>query len=75
MRFFDDEDLVGEIISDSTTEKNIEGMITVSNENTTIAGQNAAVFSDAGAIGAYIFIDDNDKGDKIVIISTLIQHF
>jgi hypothetical protein len=65
--FYDDDELIGEIISASTTEKNIEGMITLSNESTTIAGQNAAVYSDAGAIGAYIFIDNNDKGEKMII--------
>ena len=42
-------------------------MITVSNEDTMIAGQKAAVYSDTGAIGAYIFIDDNDKGEKMII--------
>jgi len=65
--FYDDEELIGQIISHTTTEENIKGMITLSNESTTIAGQNAAAYSDAGAIGANIFIDDNDKGDKMTI--------
>ncbi|EKQ50716.1 MAG: hypothetical protein B655_2452 [Methanobacterium sp. Maddingley MBC34] len=65
--FYDDDELVGEITSTTTTEKNIEGMITVSNTNTTIGKQKAALYSDAGAIGAYIFIDDNNKGEKMII--------
>lgn len=65
--FYDGDELIGEILSATTTEKNIEGMITFSNESTTIAGQNAASYSDVGAIGAYIFIDDNDKGEKMII--------
>lgn len=42
-------------------------MITLSNEITTIAGQKAAAYSDTGAIGANIFIEDNDKGEKMMI--------
>lgn len=61
------DELVGEIISATTTEKNIEGMLTLSDESTTIAGQNTATYSDAGAIGAYVFIDDNNKGEKMII--------
>ncbi len=64
---YDDDELIGEIISSTTTEKNIKGMITLSNESTTIAGQNATAYSDAAAIGAYIFIDDSDKGEKMII--------
>jgi hypothetical protein len=65
--FYDDDELIGQIISATTTEKDIKGMITLSNEITTIAGQKAAAYSYAGAIGADIFIDDNDKGEKMII--------
>jgi hypothetical protein len=65
--FFDDDELVGEIISTTTTEKNIESMITLLNDSTTIAEQNAAAYSNTGAIGAYIFINDSDKGEKMII--------
>lgn len=67
VKFYDDDELVGEITSSTTTEKNIEGMITVSNANTMIGGQKAVLYSDTGAIGAYIFIDDNYKGEKMII--------
>lgn len=67
LTFYDDDELVGEIISYITIERNIKGMITVSDESTTITGQNAAAYSDDAAIGAYIFIDDNDKGEKMII--------
>lgn len=65
--FYDDDELVGQISSATTTEKNIEGMIRLSNESRTIAGQKAVAYSDVLAIGAYIFIDDNYKGAKMVI--------
>jgi hypothetical protein len=68
VKFYNADEFVGEIISDTTIERNIEGMINVSDESTIIAGQNAAAYSDAIAIGAYIFIDDNDKGEKMIII-------
>ncbi|PKL67012.1 MAG: hypothetical protein CVV28_08120 [Methanobacteriales archaeon HGW-Methanobacteriales-1] len=67
LMFYDDDELVGQIISDSTTEKNIKGMIALSNESTTIAERKAVIYSDSLAIGAYIFIDDNYKGDKMII--------
>lgn len=65
--FYDDDELVGQMISIITTERNIKGMITLSNESTTIAGQNAVAYLDSGAIGAHIFINDNDKGEKMII--------
>jgi hypothetical protein len=68
LMFYDDYDeIIGEINSSTTTEKNIEGMITISNKMKIIAGQKAAAYSNAGAIGSYIFIDDNEKGNKMII--------
>ena len=43
-------------------------MITLSTHKTTISGRKATTYSDDfGTIGAYIFIDDNDKGEKMFI--------
>lgn len=64
--FYDDE-LIGQIISAISTEKDIEWMIAVSNEIIKIAGQKAAAYSNDVSIGADIFIDDNDKGEKMII--------
>jgi hypothetical protein len=65
--FYDGDKLIGQIVSATTTDENIEGMITLSNGNTTIAGQNAATYSDSAAVGAYIFIPDNSNGEKMII--------
>jgi hypothetical protein len=64
---YDNDELLGQIISATITAKNMEWMISVSNEIIKIAGQNAASYSNDIAIGADIFIDDNNKGDKMTI--------
>ncbi len=65
--FYDDDELIGEIISFTTIDRNIKGMRTVSKETTIIAGQNAVGDSNEVSIWSYIFIDDNDRGEKMII--------
>jgi hypothetical protein len=65
--FYDDDELIGQIFSSTTIDRNIEGMRAVSKETTIIAEQNAVEDSDELSIWSYIFIDDNDRGEKMFI--------
>lgn len=64
--FYQGETLMGEINSATTTTANINAMLS-DGSNTTIAGKTATEYSDSASVGAYIFLEKNNNGEKMVM--------